>query len=157
MFAVKPWHERVYDKVVQYQTAEIEIIAPGLFTEFNVTKGTGGFHAAIVVYKGKARIQQYSNNRDQFGTDVRNPSAEVAIRIQIDPKTGWADSFTSPASYTNSIGARRVLRDWKVRVTNGASNPGLTKLSYSIDSSVDSNFQAVMNLNCSALPDIEVS
>lgn len=157
MFTDTPWNIKIRQVAEKFQNATISVYGLGAEETFNVAANTGGSRKLIKVYSGKARVQEVSANRDHEGSPTRNPNAEVLMRFQLSPDSGWADDFTDPSSYTSALGARRVLRDWRVRVSDGGDNPGLTKMSFTVDASVNSSYMAVVDILCTFTPDVEVS
>lgn len=158
MFTEVPWNVRIREAAERFQNATVTVYRlGGEDAPFDVETNTGGSRVRIPVYKGKARVQEVSANRDHEGSTVRNPNSEVLMRFQLPPHSGWADDFDSPTSYTSELGARRLLRDWQILVTDGADNPGLTRMSFTIDTNVNSSHMAVVDILCTFTPDVEVS
>lgn len=127
----------------------------GIATDFDVDNNTGGGSETVVIYDGPARVQQRSMNKDKEGISF-NPTAEVSMLVQLRRDEGWADDFSNPTDYNNARGARKVLRGWRVVVTDGGMTPGLEEEMLFVDAMFNSNFEATVDLMCTNVLEAEV-
>lgn len=152
---IRGWQERVREVAERFQTARVEVLRlTGGTTAFDPVTNTGGEFETVAVYEGPARIQQITVNRDREGMSY-NPTSEVGVRIQLRRDEGWADDFENPQSYDSPKGDRKVLKGWTVVVTDGGDNTSLEDEVFYVDSALNSNFIAVVDLVCTNVLEAE--
>jgi hypothetical protein len=150
LFEASNWTDSIYEQWLPLAIAEVEILKPdATITAFDPETNTGGVRTSKPVYKGKARVQMFSNNRDHLGVGTFNPNSEVGIRVQVDPHTGWVENFNNPNGvYTSDLGTNAVIRDWKIKIINGGENPSLTNRWLVVDTFVNASSRAVVDIVC---------
>ena len=134
--AQKPlsWSDRIARVSDQYKNALVSILDPtrvesSYDIETAVTTQSG--HAEV--WRGLARIQPVRLAVDIDSGLMRNPTADVRVRVQI-PR----NSFTG-----------RVKRGWIIQVVSSPENPELEDYQLVVDAEVNSSWRASTTIECS--------